>query len=95
MIDLSHMQVKLSYFKTNLVMAALTPLYFQFSSFPDCPLKLFRFSLFSRKNFEHNILARNHSREPRESTFLFQKLSIAVQRGNCAALHSTFGEFFF
>ena len=33
------------------------------------------------------------SGESREGDFLFQRLSIAVQRGNAAALHSTFGEF--
>ena len=32
------------------------------------------------------------SGESREGDFLFQRLSIAVQRGNAAALHSTFGE---
>ena len=37
MIDLSHIQVKLSCFVSNLVMAALAPNYFQFSLFPDCP----------------------------------------------------------
>ena len=33
------------------------------------------------------------SGESREGDFLFQRLSIAVQRGNAAALHCTFGEF--
>ena len=32
------------------------------------------------------------SGESREGDFLFQRLSIAVQRGNAAALHTTFGE---
>ena len=31
--------------------------------------------------------------ESREGDFLFQRFSIAVQRGNAAALHGTFGEF--
>ena len=42
---------------------------------------------------EISLRSSERSGEPRESAFLFQKLSIAVQRGNCAALHSTFGEF--
>ena len=33
------------------------------------------------------------SGESHEGDFLFQRLSIAVQRGNDAALHCTFGEF--
>ena len=45
--------------------------------------------------FEISLRSSERSGEPRKSAFLFQKLSIAVQRGNCAALHSTFGEFFF
>ena len=32
------------------------------------------------------------SRDPRERSFLFQRLSIAIQRGNSVALHGTFGE---
>jgi hypothetical protein len=44
---------------------------------------------------EISLRSSERSGEPRESAFLFQKLSIAVQRGNCAALHSTFGEFSF
>ena len=44
---------------------------------------------------EISLRTSERSGEPRETAFLFQKLSIAVQRGNCAALHSTFGEFSF
>ena len=32
------------------------------------------------------------SGDPRERSFLFQRLSIAIQRGNSVALHRTFGE---
>ena len=40
---------KSSYFITNLVMATLAPYYFRFSSFLDCPPKIFIFSLFFQK----------------------------------------------
>ena len=33
------------------------------------------------------------SGDSRERSFLFQRLSIAIQRGNSVALHGTFGEF--
>ena len=32
------------------------------------------------------------SGDPRERSFLFQRLSVAIQRGNSVALHGTFGE---
>ena len=43
---------------------------------------------------EISLRLSERSGEPRESAFLSQKLSIAVQRGNCAALRSTFGKVF-
>ena len=32
------------------------------------------------------------SGDPRERSFLFQRISIAIQRGNCVALHVNFGK---
>ena len=39
---------------------------------------------------EISLRSSERSGEPRESAFLFQKLSIAVQRINCAALNNSF-----
>ena len=52
MIDLSCIQVKLSYFITNFVMAALVPYYFRFSSFPRLSTKEIHILLVFSGNFD-------------------------------------------